>query len=68
LVAERVFPKQTPFPFYPVKPQIIDFQSTDVNIAFSDIRHKNKKSLVKKLVVLNQREKQFVRYNIHQNL
>jgi len=31
-------------PFYTVKPQIIAFRSTDININFSDIRHENLQS------------------------
>jgi len=32
--------------FYPVKPQIIAFRSTDVNILFSDIRHENRQTFI----------------------
>jgi len=45
-VAVRTFSLTNAISFYTVKPQIIAFRSTDINIVFSDIRHENKQSFI----------------------
>ena len=55
--------------FYPVKQQIIGFRSGDIILSSQKFDVKmNKVSFVKKFGQLNQRDQQFVRDNIQQNL
>jgi len=44
--AETIFSLTNPISFYPVKPRIFYFRSTDKNIVSSDIRHENKQSFI----------------------
>ena len=43
---EIIFSSTNAISFYQLKPQIISFRSTDINIVLSDIRHENKESLI----------------------
>jgi len=58
-VAETTFFLNKRHLFYQLKPQIFAFRSTDINIVFSDIRHENKVSLVKKFGPLKQSDKKY---------
>jgi len=42
---KQFFSSTNAISFFPLKPQIIAFRSTDINFVFSDIRHENKQSL-----------------------